>query len=549
MLHLLALVEKKRGAMEAARAAFERARRLAPRDPQILGNYANLLGETGATEEALARYEDALRADPAFLPARYNRALLLQKMGRFAEALSDLDRVLAGSPADARTLSARASLLRDLGRYGEAAASYDAALRAEPARPIALKGRARVALERGEEDASEHYRRALAAMPDAPELQLGYAEALEADGRPDALDALTAAVARAPDWIEGQSALARMRWEAGEGEAFTRDMERRLAEAPGNAALWAALAATLRAADLPERAAEAAAEARRAQPDDPALMLAEAFHASEAGELERSTALFAALPEGLSGRAGLEARHCLRCGDLARAAVWTDLARAENPEDIAAWAMTGLVWRLSGDPQAEWLNGQPGLLSTSALDLDPSQIASVAERLRTLHRTRAHPIGQSLRGGTQTRGRLLAREEPDIRLLQTALSRVIDSYWNALPAEDPAHPLLRQRAKRPQFAGSWSVRLTGGGFHVAHFHSQGALSSACYFVVPEAQAPMEGWLELGVAPAEFGLDLEPLARVEPKPGRIALFPSYLFHGTRPFSAGERLTVAFDVIAR
>lgn len=29
--------------------------------------------------------------------------------------------------------------------------------------------------------------------------------------------------------------------------------------------------------------------------------------------------------------------------------------------------------------------------------------------------------------------------------------------------------------------------------------------------------------------------------------RLVLFPSYMFHGTRPFGKGERLTVAFDVI--
>jgi hypothetical protein len=29
---------------------------------------------------------------------------------------------------------------------------------------------------------------------------------------------------------------------------------------------------------------------------------------------------------------------------------------------------------------------------------------------------------------------------------------------------------------------------------------------------------------------------------------MALFPSYLFHSTRPFGAGERLTAAFDVVA-
>jgi hypothetical protein len=35
--------------------------------------------------------------------------------------------------------------------------------------------------------------------------------------------------------------------------------------------------------------------------------------------------------------------------------------------------------------------------------------------------------------------------------------------------------------------------------------------------------------------------------IRPHVGRLALFPSTLFHGTRPFSAGERMTVAFDVV--
>jgi len=34
--------------------------------------------------------------------------------------------------------------------------------------------------------------------------------------------------------------------------------------------------------------------------------------------------------------------------------------------------------------------------------------------------------------------------------------------------------------------------------------------------------------------------------IEPKPGRLALFPSWMWHGTRPFAEGERITVAFDV---
>ena len=75
------------------------------------------------------------------------------------------------------------------------------------------------------------------------------------------------------------------------------------------------------------------------------------------------------------------------------------------------------------------------------------------------------------------------------------------------------------------------------------------LSSACYISLPGTTAAFrerrEGWLELGRPPSELGLALEPLAVIRPEPGLLALFPSYLFHGTRPFADGERLTVAFD----
>ena len=46
-----------------------------------------------------------------------------------------------------------------------------------------------------------------------------------------------------------------------------------------------------------------------------------------------------------------------------------------------------------------------------------------------------------------------------------------------------------------------------------------------------------------LAPA---LDLPPIRLIEPRPGRLVLFPSTMWHGTRPFAQGERLTVAFDV---
>jgi hypothetical protein len=75
----------------------------------------------------------------------------------------------------------------------------------------------------------------------------------------------------------------------------------------------------------------------------------------------------------------------------------------------------------------------------------------------------------------------------------------------------------------------------------------GWISSALYIVLPPDLEGEAGWLALGEPRTEsFPIDLPPTRLIEPKPGRLALFPSWMWHGTRPFGAGERLTVAFDV---
>ncbi len=100
-----------------------------------------------------------------------------------------------------------------------------------------------------------------------------------------------------------------------------------------------------------------------------------------------------------------------------------------------------------------------------------------------------------------------------------------------------------------RFAGSWSVRLSGQGHHANHVHPQGWLSSALYVALPaeaERGAGQAGWLTLGEPQAALGVELPPARTIEPRPGRLVLFPSIMWHGTLPFAAGERLTTAFDV---
>lgn len=550
IFHLLALTEKKRGDPAAARRAFERAVALAPNDPRIAGNFANLLGELGAHDDALAFYRRAVAADPGFRDARYNRALLLQKLGRRDEALADLDSLAAAGAADARVDSTRGGLLFQLKRIDEAAAAYDAALRADPLRLTALHGRARMAMERGEAGASALYARALEQKPGDLELVLGLAESLEAEGVARGLDLLSDAVARTPDWVAGHEALARMRSEAGDGAGFADHYRRSIAERPDDRALHLSYWQSLARAERHGEALAALREARGRLGDDPSLLAMEAVLAGEAGDPAAALALIDRLDDG--DRIDLlfaRGRAALRAGDADAAETAFERIVALDPGAIGGWAHLDLAWRLTGDDRHHWLTGQPGLFGTSDLGLDSAALARLADLLRGLHRTRAHPIGQSLRGGTQTRGRLFLRGEPEIRQLREAIAVAVADRFRALPPRDDAHPLLKYRDSPFGIEGSWSVRLSSQGFHVNHIHPEGIMSSACYIALPPSLGSVEsrdGWLELGRPPVELGLDLEPLAAIEPQPGRLALFPSYLYHGTRPFRDGERLTIAFDV---
>lgn len=555
VLHLLALVEKRSGNAVAAAAAFARAAARAPGDAQIANNYANLLAERGEHERALALYDRAVAAQPGFRDARFNRALLLQKLGRLEEALAALDRLAADSgSADAKLEAARGGVLFALGRMDEAAKAFDAALARDPARLVALHGRARVAMERGESDASARYARAMEQAPGDPELLLGMAEALEAEGDPGGFALLREAVERQPGWIAGHEALARMRSEAGENDGIEAQYRAALEARPHDPELRRSYWTMLARADRFSDAAKALRDARSLFGENPSLTLTEALYTSEAGDPDSALSLLDGCGQltGSSAYPFVRGRIALRARQFDEAARLLEQAATDDPGSIAAWANLDLAWRLTDDARHLWLSGQPGLYGWSELDLSPAELERLASLLRGIHRARAHPIGQSMRRGTQTRGNLLQRTEPALRRLREALIAAVNRHMAGLPPRDESHPLLRHRNAPVAIRGSWSVRLSGQGFHVSHVHPEGLLSSACYIALPTSlggEESRDGWLELGSPPRELDLPLGPLATIEPKPGRLALFPSYLFHGTRPFAEGERLSVAFDVAPR
>lgn len=547
--HLRAMVEQGLGDLVAAQRHFERAIGLAPNDPRLWNSFGRLLRRAGDHEAALEAYDRALAISPDFADALFNRALLLRMSGRLDEARAGFRAAIALNPDNPSFWNGLADVEKSAGDLAGAASAYDRALAVRPDDPLATIGRARVALERDEPDVGARYEAARRVAPDNKELLIDQAEAGLVRGDRAALDRLAADVAARPDWTSGQIALARMRWEQGHRDDFAQHIEALLSASPTRADLWRDYVQLLSACKLPERAADVAARARRALGDDPQMALSEAISAGQAGQLARAESLFGSLPAALPKRAIHESVHRIRQGDYDRALALAEAGLEEDRWDVATWTIVELLYRRLGDPRAEWLSGQPGLIASIALPIDPADFAAADAVLHNLHQVAIETVGQSVRGGSQTRWNLFDRAEPELAKLREAIDRGISLYAGRLPPRDESHPLLRHRNEPFRITASWSVRLQDSGYHEPHYHPKGLLSSACYFRLPAAgDDPHGGWLEVGRPAVDLLMDLDPIETIEPKPGRLALFPSYLFHGTRPFAAGERMTVAFDVVA-
>ena len=446
---------------------------------------------------------------------------------------------------------------REVGSMAEAAAALDRVLEAAPKHPIPLRLRAKVALERGEGDALSRFDAALRVDPGNADLHLGKAQALEIAGDVRGARIVTQQIAQqAPGFVPALVVLSSLRLAAGE-EDFTHGFAEAAKRAPQDPNILAAWCDAYAGIDRFAEAATVAAKARESFPGEPHFALLEAINAGSAGDWEWADKLFGALETQSVQRLCAETRHRLRSGDMEAAQGLLDKALRQAPRDVAAWALQGLVWRLSesdhAKERAHWLHEQAGLVQTRELLAPDGRLDRARARLAQLHASTSMPLAQSLRGGSQTRGILFHSAEPVLQELQQAIIATLEAYREDLPEADPDHPLLSERDTAWRLAGSWSVRLQGGrDHHAPHIHPSGLLSSALYITVPEvAQRQNEGWLEIGRPPQDLDLKMEPLTSVRPREGYLALFPSTLYHATTPFDAkgdrAERVTVAFDVI--
>lgn len=462
--------------------------------------------------------------------------------------LEEVNRALSGASHDYRLWHIKGLIHREQEQRELAIPALRRAVELAPAEPLVMHGYARTLLEAGL-PSIEPFARALKLAPTNTEVLMGFASALVAEGRiADAIDGIDAVLRRSPLWTDGHALLANMRWANGEREGFTRSFDDALQVHPNSLELRREQMVALLHAEQFDEVLARVEQGRGMFGDQPLFTANEAIVRSETGDVEAADRLFGELASlGVAAFDVRLLRHFLRSARPGEASALLD-HWLETPDQEMFWPYAPTIWRLTGDPRAEWLEGDERLVGVYDIADQLPPLDEMASTLRRLHNLQGQPLAQSVRGGTQTDGNLFQRIEPEIIALREAVRGAAAQHARNLPDLDPGHPLARGRPSRIAFSGAWSVRLQSGGHHSNHFHSMGWLSSALYIALPPdlGTGDHSGWLTLGEPQAQLGIDLPPRRIVEPKPGRLALFPSWMWHGTRPFGEGERITVAFDV---
>lgn len=457
---------------------------------------------------------------------------------------------------DPKQMTAQAGALTGASRLEEAVALYRQTIALTPNSVSAEHNLAAALGDAGRwREAETHLRSAFTKGGDAPETWLVTARCQQALGRLDASEtAFRNALRRRPAYYDAHRELAQLRWmRTGDLAAALEELERAINSAPADAHLMVLKAqAHEHAGDL-SGAWDLLEPLAANHPNSVMIANYAAQVATEIGADKAAVALaeraVANAPDQTATRITLLTAY-LAIGEIARASALAAEVRLLAPDNQHAIALQAVAWRLLGDPRYRALYDYEAFISTTWIDTPTgwlsreAYLSDLSAALHREHRFLTHPFDQSVRHGAQAPD-ILQLDHPATRALPEALDRPIRRHIQALGWG--ADALRSRNAGSYAFQGMWSIRLGAGGFHIDHVHPNGWLSSACYVDVPSNTEGKEGWIRFGKPGVRTTPALEAEHFIEPAPGKLVLFPSYMWHGTIPFcKQSTRMSVAFDL---
>jgi tetratricopeptide (TPR) repeat protein len=491
-----------------------------------LFSLARVTSELNAPEEAIDYYARALELSNHHSGARIGMAVVLLQLGRSNEAKNCYKMVLTQDTKNFIAANNLANIYRNEGEIPTACNILENAIMINPFNPVLLQNYA-ACLVLDDELAKAHqcYESAIVKYPNNVELNIEFAKFLWAKGSPNAFEHiyknLTDYCANPPLSIALMNMLIKL-------ELFLdakKIGERLLSDSPNNWNLLTLLSSIYRGL----------------------------------GDLRKAityskNAVFLAPPNN-NVVAKNELGYSLLANKEADAAllIYSSLCE-EQFNNQGWWTLYATSLKAVGDlKNYNWLYDYGQLIySKSIVDLIHSETfenfnQQLLEELLGLQKEKQYPIEQTLRHGTQTREDLFSNNLPKLKQLKNMiLERALQHVQSK--KLDKQHPFLSRLSSKLLFGGSWSVVLAKEGYHKNHFHSQGWLSGIYYAEVPDdVESNGCGWLVFG-KPEIKGFEEYTDYMLKPENGLLVLFPSYMWHGTKPLqSDSRRVTVVFDLI--
>lgn len=520
---------------------------------------------SGQIDSAVRMFRHALDLSPGPASAAIlARALLMQ--GRPEEAAAMLVPFVQAGKVTPELLLLHGHALMTLGRPEEAALAFQELVRLSPG-----DGDAKVRLAAALSDvghhveAEERVREGIAQGVKTPEAYFVLGRSLMGQSKlAEAEPAFRSVVRSRPDHITAQANLSELIWmRSGDVEAASQEIDTALRCQPRLSQLRIAKANLLVSAGKQERALRLMEEGIASEAAPPQLLQLHVAAVQIAIETDAARAMHharSALELDPGHRLALSAYGdaLLAEGRAAQAMQVAAKLLEGAPSDGRAIALLASASRMAGDARCRDLFDYERLVIAQHIDVPAGwttladYLSDLAEALQRLHSSHAHPVGQSLRQGSQIELDLERVSEPAIRSFAGAIDGPIRRYMTSVGAG--SDPLRARNTGRYRVKGAWSVRLRPNGFHVNHHHPEGWVSSACYIHLPRAVDGTDraGWLKLGEPAFPTSPALPPEHFIRPEPGLLVLFPSYMWHGTVPFPGGpdeSRLTIAFDLLPK
>lgn len=552
--HLMGQIKKSQGQFTEAERYFRAAIAHDLRAGQYYNELGLILQARGENQDAIKVFRAASALSPSFLMVRVNIVRCLMAMNDLTEAEREAREYIALAPGP-ESLTLLGTVQRAQERHNDALVTAEAALKYGPSLR-GLRYNHATALEkvgRGTEALAVFEKLARQEL-DTPDLALYFARALFAEGHKKDAEAIAEkGVELWPQVTALHGTLSRIRQLNGAGEAGVAANEAAIAARPNDLALRLACADALHRGGHNTKALRVLDEALRLAPDTPALLTAMGVVLDELDRPLDGLRILRRSAEVAPSRAAQRnmLSTLLRAGQPDEVLRIVNELRVEQPDEQYLIACATMAMRMLDHPEYRvWCDYErmvrtyeipppQGFFTTEAFN------AGLGALLRGQHKTNAHPLDQYIPNGSQTGRSLLSLDEPAIKHFLSAMDVAVRDYAGRFPENDP---IGARRTKHSRYTGLWSVRLTDGGYQPNHVHDRGWISSAYFVSVMPGERPKDpraGWLKFG-EPSRPIAGCGPEKFVEPEPGTLVLFPSYMWHGTVPFEGAERLSLAFDV---